>query len=87
MSSRLRSLERVFLVAELLRSDRKPLSTECVHREVCRHMKQELCSRTTRRDLLLLERLGWVEQRRRRWCWVGPNSLIEQTPGPSSMAG
>jgi hypothetical protein len=85
MTPRLHSIERVFIVAELLKQDRDLVRTSVVHREVCRRLRQQISERTTRRDLLLLARLGYVEQSGRCWRWIDHKPLLGESP--ANLAG
>ena len=76
-------LLRLFCVAELLSERRFPVTAYELRREVAERTGATWHVRSIYRDLLLLECMGYAEQKRRRtvggprsWRWTGATTLI-----------
>lgn len=74
------ALYRLLTTAELLRQFEFAVGPAVVNREVGQRTGVAWCLRTTRRDLVLLERCGLARRERGRFRWIGQRSLIETKP-------
>jgi hypothetical protein len=81
---RMKQVERMVRVAELLRRSRAWLMLEDLRQRLADVYGVNVCNRTIRRDMEFLDRLGCVEQSRfltltrtvAKWHWVQPFAFI-----------
>lgn len=81
-ASRYLYLERILRTAEVLRGWRFGGIIEEIAHRVSEQMGRKFCDRTTKRDLLFLQKMGVVYNDRGIWKYRGDESMFERAIEP-----